>query len=440
MLQNENIICVSYSTWEGPYTKSVVQLMSLLGQNNRVLYVEYPFTVKDLVYTLLGKQQAPVARMLGLKPRAIVKKTAEGAEVLNWVLPPMIPVNAIKNEKPYRILLNIDTWIYRRSLRRAIKKFNMGNPVVVNAYNPIFGEQLLGKLNEKASIYYCYDGFSKDRRGIRAWDADRCFSETADGIIVTSDFLKEQKLQANRNVIAVKNGVDFAMFNREAKKEPAPAGIRRKIGYIGSIDQRFDLETVEFAVKDLPGYDFEFIGDVRNPGVKSRLEQYPNVTFLPPVKPAEVPERLKQCDAGIIPYICNEINKNVYPLKINEYLATGVPVVLTKFAKLPEFNGQVHFAATAEEFRDAIVAATENDSKEKIKSRIGFASSNSWISRAEEFSAAIVDFCSKKRSNPTLNGNHEPNPKSIIFWTKVRDVLVINNPGLKAGVRQIAKN
>ena len=148
MLRNEHIICISYSTWDGPYTKSVVQLMSLLGVNNTVLYVEYPFTIKDMVYTLLGKQQAPVARMLGFKPRAIVKKTAEGGDVINWVLPPIIPVNAIKNERLYRILLKIDTWIYSRSLRRAGKKFNMGNPVIVNAYNPIFGEQLVGKLKE----------------------------------------------------------------------------------------------------------------------------------------------------------------------------------------------------------------------------------------------------------------------------------------------------
>jgi hypothetical protein len=28
----------------------------------------------------------------------------------------------------------------------------------------------------------------------------------------------------------------------------------------------------------------------------------------------------------------NEVNKNIYPLKINEYLAVGVPVVMTAFA------------------------------------------------------------------------------------------------------------
>ena len=397
MLEKENIICVSYSTWEGPYTKSVVQLMSLLALKNRVLYVEYPFTIKDVFTSLLGKQQAPVWRILGLKRRAIVKKTAEGAVVYNWVLPPMIPLNIIKNERLYQFILKIDSLLYKWSLRRAIRKLGFSNPIVINAYNPIFGEELSGRLKEKITVYYCYDGFSTGKRGIHAWHADRKFAETAGGVIVTSDFLKNQKLQFNKKVVTVKNGVDFEMFSREAKNEVHPGEKRRKIGYIGSIDQRFDLETVEFSVRNLPGYDFEFIGDVRNDKVKTVLEQFKNVTFLPPIKPMEVPERLKNCDAGIIPYLCNEINKNVYPLKINEYLAVGVPVVITRFADLPEFMEHVSFASSKEEFRNLLTEVLETDNSEKIKMRIGFAKSNSWKSRADQFSSAVYAFISQNR-------------------------------------------
>ena len=47
MLSNENIVCVSNTTWEGFYTKSTVQILSLLAAKNKVLFVEYPFTIKD---------------------------------------------------------------------------------------------------------------------------------------------------------------------------------------------------------------------------------------------------------------------------------------------------------------------------------------------------------------------------------------------------------
>ncbi len=391
MLKNEHIVCISYSTWEGPYTKSVVQLMSLLALNNGVLFIEYPFTWKDIYTTLKGRQNAPVAQMLGFKNRLTVKQTPEKAMVSHWVLPPLLPMNMIQSEALYKLFLKINTCIYKRSIKKALKRLKWENPVNVVAYNPIFGESLVGKLPEKANIYYCYDGYIKDRRGLRAWEADLRYSRLTDGIIVTSDYLKEQKLPYNSKVATVKNGVDFELFNQAAKTNTTSEQ-RKKIGYIGSIDQRFDLETVEFSVRNLPEFDFEFIGDVRNQEVKDVLEKFSNVSFLPPVKPYEVPEILRHCDVGIIPYLCTEINKNVYPLKINEYLAVGVPVVITNFANLPEFADYVSFASSKEQFKNALLTETETDSLEKINQRINFACSNSWKSRANLFSEEIENF------------------------------------------------
>ncbi len=391
MLENEHIVCISYSTWEGPYTKSVVQLMSLLALNNRVLFIEYPFTWKDISTTLKGRQNAPVAQMLGFKNRLTTKQTSEKALVNHWVLPPLLPMNMIQSEALYKLFLKINTCIYKRSIKKALKRLKWENPINVVAYNPIFGESLAGKLPEKVNIYYCYDGYIKDRRGLRAWEADLRYSRLTDGIIVTSDYLKEQKLPYNSKVATVKNGVDFELFNRAAKTN-TNLEQRKKIGYIGSIDQRFDLETVEFSVRNLPEFDFEFIGDVRNQEVKDVLEKFPNVSFLPPVKPYEVPEILRQCDVGIIPYLCTEINKNVYPLKINEYLAVGVPVVITNFANLPEFADYVSFASSKEQFKNALLTETETDSLEKINQRIDFARLNSWKSRANLFSEEIANF------------------------------------------------
>jgi teichuronic acid biosynthesis glycosyltransferase TuaH len=403
-LENENIICVSYSTWEGPYTKSVVQLMSLLAVKNRILYVEYPFTFKDVFTTLLGKIQAPVGRMLGLRKRCQVKTTPANFQVYNWVIPPLIPVNAVKNDSIYRLLLKIDGHIYRHSLKKAIRKLHFDNPVVIYAYNPIFGDELTGRLNEKISVYYCYDGFPKDWRSLRAWHADRAFSAHADGIIVTSGYLQTQKLELNPHVALVKNGVDFDMFAKSAKTTVSDR-VRKRIGYIGSIDDRLDIDFVEYAVGRLPECDWEFTGDLRYPLVKERLIKYDHVRFFPPVNAEKVPSLLSTYDLGIIPYLCDETNKNIYPLKINEYLAAGVPVVVTRFADLQEFSGIVSFASTADEFLDALKNELENDTEEKITARIDFARNNSWSSRADIFAGCLASFIQKK-------GNKQGNDKN----------------------------
>jgi glycosyltransferase involved in cell wall biosynthesis len=390
MANPKNIVCVSNTTWEGFYTKSTVQLMSLLAKSNRVLFVEYPFTIKDLIATLLGKARAPVARMLGLKPRIVSKNSTFNTEVFQLIVPPMLPFAAFKSAGIYNFLLKINASIYARSVRRAMRKLNMDKPMVVNAYNSIYGNNLLGKLTEKIHVYYCYDGPDVRRYGDRAIEADRSFASKTDGLIVTSDFLGESMKDLNSFVGVVKNGVDFKLFNKCAKTELRKAP-KKKVGYIGSIDHRFDLETVEYAIQKLPDYEFEFVGDQMNKAVADKLDEYQNVTFYPPVKAHEVPELLKDCDIGLIPYLCTEYTKNIYPLKINEYLSVGVPVVLTAFANLPEFDGVADFAKNKEEFYESIVRQIEADTIEKINARIEYAEKTSWENRALLFEEILEE-------------------------------------------------
>lgn len=392
MIQGEDIICISNTTWFGEYTKSTVQIMSRLAKNNRVIFVEYPFTMKDLLFTFLGKQSCPAKRMLGIGNRLTSIKTENDSEVYHLVVPPVLPVDFIKNDAIFNSFFNINIAVYLRQIRKILKKLNVKNPVVITAYNPFYGLPLVGKLNEKLNIYYCYDGIGTRRHGKRIFPVDEQFSKLVDAIITTSEYLNKGKLLMNPSSFVVKNGVDFPVFGKFAKSAPHVGNIRKKVGYIGSLDHRFDIDTVEFAVKHLQDVDFEFTGSLRNPQIKSLLEKYPNVKFRNAVAPAEVPELLAQCDAGIIPYIADEMNKNIYPLKINEYFAVGVPVIMTPFTDLPEFSALISVSENKEDFAEKIRHELQNDSVEKIQKRIQFAESNSWDSKTEEFSGILQKF------------------------------------------------
>jgi len=370
--------------------------MSLLAKGNTVLFVEYPFTLKDLISTILGNGRAPVSRMLGFTKRLVVEQTNFDTNVHHLVIPPILPVEFIKIESLYTLLLKFNSYIYARSIRRALRKLKMDNPVCINAYNAIYGRNLIGKIKEKLHLFYCYDGPNTGRYGQRATVADQSFASKADGVIVTSEFLASSLQEFNTEMYVVKNGVDFKIFNHDAKTSINNAGKRKKVGYIGSLDQRFDIDTIEYSIQKLPDYDFEFIGELMNKTITQRLSSYPNVKFKPPVKPNEVPGLLKKCDVGLIPYICDEYSKNIYPLKINEYLSVGVPVVLTSFANLPEFNHIVSFTHGKEAFCNAIVREIESDNLENIKMRIQFAEKNSWENRAQLFEDIIDTLLEKK--------------------------------------------
>jgi len=391
MIKGETIICISNTSWFGNYAKSTIQILERLASENNVIFVEYPYTIKDILSTLKGKQNAPIKHMLGLKNRIHQIETNFGTKVWNIVIPPGLPLYFLKNESVFNFFFKFNTFIYLRTLKKAFLKFGIENPIVITAYNPFYGLSLLGKLKEKTHIYYCYDGVESGFFGKRIFDYENNFSKRVEAIITTSDFLNTEKLKLNPNSYVVKNGVDFPVFEKFAKKKVFTRE-RKKVGFIGSLDPRFDIETVEIAVKELPHFDFEFTGDMRNETLKAQLSLFPNVSFSNPIKPNEVPELLATYDVGIIPYIANEVNKNIYPLKINEFLAVGVPVVMTAFADLPDFEGLVSVSANKTDFIEKLIKEIEFDSIEKINTRIKFASSNSWEVRTESFSNIIEKF------------------------------------------------
>lgn len=398
MAESKNIICISNTTWHGEFTKSTVQIMSRLARNNRVLFVEYPFTWKDILTTYTGKRKAPAGKMLGFKPRLTTIKTDQETTVYHLVVPPVFPVDFLKNDKLFNRIFSLNVACYKLTLRRIVKKLEFNDPVTVTAYNAFYGLPLINQLKEKLNVYYCYDGLNLRRHGKRIIKVDEEFSSKVDAVVTTSDFLKAGKEKFNPNSFVVKNGVDFDLFRAAAKKE-VHSNMRKTVGYIGSLDRRFDIDTLEHAVVNLPEFDFHITGNLRNLKIKEQLDKYPNVSFFSPVKPNEVPALLATYDVGIIPYIANELNKNIYPLKINEYLAVGVPVVMTAFASLPDFDGIISVAKSKEQFVKMLLNEVENDKDEKISERIEFAGKNSWDSKANEFDNLLHKLFEEKTKN-----------------------------------------
>lgn len=401
MIEGKNIICISQTTWHGEFTKSTVQLLSLLAEKNTIVFVEYPFTIKDVVMSLLGKQKAQVARMLGLKNRIKNEITDTGAVVKHLVMPPVLPVDFISNESVFKKIFSINTYIYRTQLRKTIKKLKLVDPIIITAYNPMYGLPMINKLNEYLNIYYCYDGMDTQRHKSRIYNIEKQFCKKVDSIITTSDYLNAEKKKLNPRSYVVKNGVDFKLFAPHSKKSISSTETVKRVGYIGTLDFRFDIDTMEYAIKELPEVLFEFTGYLLNNEIRERLSTYKNVAFFTSVKAHEVPKLLAKYDLGIIPYKMNEVNRNIYPLKINEYLAVGVPVVMTAFADLTDFKSTVKAASSREFFKAFIEEELKNDSNQLIQKRIEFAKLNSWENRAAAFSDIIEKSIEAKSSfNP----------------------------------------
>ena len=75
--------------------------------------------------------------------------------------------------------------------------------------------------------------------------------------------------------------------------------------------------------------------DVELSGDLSELAQEPTIRLLGPRPHTQLPGYIKSFDVGIVPYVSSEYTANVYPTKLNEYLAMGIPVVATRVGGVP---------------------------------------------------------------------------------------------------------
>jgi glycosyltransferase involved in cell wall biosynthesis len=399
VLKDRNIVCIANTPWEGDYQKSTVLLLSRLAEHNRVLYVAYARTFKDLLVYFKNRNFTAVKQMLGISSRLRQVPVGSRHTVQVLTVPPVMPYAMAKGSLLlFKLILRLNAWLIRGTIKKALQTLGMSNVISLTAFNPFFGLYLRGYLNEEINLYYCYDGIEGKRYGRAASIIEQEFIENIDGVIVTNSALAQEKSAWNQNCQVVKNGVDFPLFSAIVSARPRPVHGRKVIGYIGSIDQRFDIPVVRWCIEQLPDCDFVFVGRIVNEEAVAALQQHPNVIIKPPVSPQQVPAIMYDSDVGIIPYTRTAINRNVYPLKINEYLAVGTPVVMTDFAELTEFDGVVRTAHSKEEFLQAIVHYLANDSSEQQKRRMQMAAENSWDKRAEEFSAAIEKTIQVKRT------------------------------------------
>ncbi|MEQ8469752.1 MAG: glycosyltransferase [Marinoscillum sp.] len=382
MKKGKDIVCISMTTWEGDYMKTIVHMVSQLAKNHQVLFVDYPFTAKDVMGTIAGKANAPVKRMLGLSPR-LRTLSEKGQEIYHLTLPPVLPINWINNPTTYSKLNTLQSSIIASSILQAMDTLAFDKPIVINAFNPIVGLPLVGKLNESKLVYYCYDEIRAAQWcGKHGGMMEDQFMQKVNEVIVTSEGLYASKSKVHPNTTLVKNGVDFDLFHKgfnRTKDTP-----RKVVGYVGSIDFRLDYDLLEHLIRAKKKYDFHFVGRVTEPEQQQRLAKYPNVNFFGPQQPNDIPKKMAQFDIGIIPFAKNEFTKNIYPLKINEYLAVGIPVVSTDFASLDDFKEVVAISKSNLEFQAHLDAELVFDTTDKALERVRIAQQNDWSERALE--------------------------------------------------------
>jgi glycosyltransferase involved in cell wall biosynthesis len=174
---------------------------------------------------------------------------------------------------------------------------------------------------------------------------------------------------------------------------------RHIIGYTGALTTiRLDPGILIYVAKERPDWHLVLVGPEDAVFQNSELHQLSNVHFFGRKDPEELPGYVKAFDVAINPQILNPITDVNYPLKIDEYLAMGKPVVATKTTFMAYFKDYACLASTYQEWIQCIEKTLPETSGECIARRKALASEHSWENFVGKIYALAEETERKKRS------------------------------------------
>ena len=400
-----DIIMLALPRWDGAYSSTAYSLAKELSRYSRVFYIDNPFTYKDYLSGRNAKQIEKRKNALLWGKDVFATPDADYPNLVAVTPRFVIPINWLPQGFLYNALSRINDALVMRALDETIRSYAVKKYVFINSFNPLFGKYFPARFKPALNLYHCVDDISKSayvsKHGTRLENESVA---KADMTLVTSMELLRLKSMHSTRVYYLPNAADVPLFQTAVHEDLiVPEEIKRItpgkkiIIYTGNICHRLDYDLlVKIATQHADKILF-MVGPLANDKYrKAGLDKMPNVIFAGSKPIDKLPAYLKYSHCCIIPFLCIPLTKSIYPLKINEYLSAGKPVVTTNFSEdIANFADVAFVANNHDSFLQSIETATATDSPEKVTNRVQYSSQNSWSYRAKQFMDIITNHTGK---------------------------------------------
>lgn len=281
------------------------------------------------------------------------------------------------------------------------RRIGLRNPVYV--YFMPTGLLMQGRLGEQLSVYYITDNYAAfaetEHEAVERLESAAL--RTADVVFATAKTLADDRRALRPDIHYSPHGVEAAHF--AAAQDPGtaiPEEIARfprpRIGFMGWLsDDKIDFSLLIELARRHREWSIVLLG--REVSDLSCLVAEPNIHYLGPKPYAQLPGYLKAFDVALVPFLTNELTRDVNPLKMREYLAAGLPVVATAIPSIEPYRQQVRLVHTADEFDAAICEALKNPGDPAR--RQAAVANESWSARATAVLEILEQAIARKRTN-----------------------------------------
>ncbi len=382
-----DFICFSTTDWDEIWG-SRQQIMSRLARRgHRVFFVERPAGLEHL-------WRYPDIRNNKMRRwRQGITTILDNVWIIS--LPPLIP------GRYYSTGVNaINQWITWKSVKTQLSNFKIDS-LILWIYNPEQGN-LIGKFNERLSVYHCIDEFTAGTGGRKKQIISQLENQLLKRVnIVLANSLPtyHNKQAINPHTFRVSSGVDFDLFNSTIIDEEISLDFSKiphpRIGFVGNLNDRIDFPLIESLAAQRPSWSFIFVGGTfplsNDDHSIKRLKSIQNCHLLGKKPYHQIPAFINEFDVCFLPFVQDERAYYRSPLKLYEYFATGKPVVATPLPETQEFAECLYLAESPDQFISGIEKALfEYDPALEQKRKL-IARQNSWDEKVDMIETIIQD-------------------------------------------------
>lgn len=393
MIEGKNFLITGSQPWDTQIGSTIKNTAVELSKKNRVIFLNTPLDLKG--YYSSHHDPINVYRKEMIKNKL---DTVRHLDKTFWVLdcPFLVyPVGQLPNPL-FKIFNKRNNVKIANYLKKKLKEFDFDKYYILtdmDIYRSLYLKELL---NPELFIFYKRDQIVTEPYWLKhGYNCEKELVEKSDIVLANSLYFADMFRSWNSNIYDLETGVNLELYNFDAERK-IPDDIKpiKKpiIGYTGALlTSRLDIDLLYFLAENRPDYSFVFVGPEDPQFEAHQLHQMKNVYFLGRKEVSELPDYISSFDVCINPQIINHITIGNYPLKIDEYLAMGRPVVATPTETMKHiFSKHSFLPANREEYLTMIdQAIAESYDPEKIKERVTFGQSHSWTNSVGKIYAAI---------------------------------------------------
>ena len=394
-LRNRDIVVVGQQPWDTEIGSNCKNIALEFSKHNRVLYVN---SALDRITMMRKKGDPKVQKRLN-----VIKGREKGLLQLQnnlWNLYPDClteSINWLKSRGVFNAINKLNNKKFARSIQHAIKELGFSNIILFNDNDMFRSFYLKELLQPSVSIYYSRDYMlAVDYWKFHGELLEPALIGKSDICMANSTYLAAYCRKYNQQSYYVGQGCDLEMFS-DPKDISIPADMMNiagpVIGYVGALQSiRLDVELLAEIATNKPDWSIVLVGPEDDVFKNSKLHSIPNVHFLGPKHPDNLPAYINAFTVCLNPQVINQVTIGNYPRKIDEYLAMGKPVVATNTAAMSIFATHTYLGATAAEYISLIEKAITDDCPALYESRRSFAASHTWENNVAEIYRGINAF------------------------------------------------